>query len=159
MQKNTHSACSFWDCHRKIFHKCLSCDRNFCIYHEAKDTSWGNFWIGDSLLQIPFKEWVCLICQDCARKDHTLSWLEFVCDFPFFIKFLRERSDLVKCWSIFKQTHDLGPESGHFEKNRWAKLYFPIKDGFEELEQNLEDTFSFSTLPFTSVFFSQRHYL
>lgn len=150
--------CSFKMCHKKIVHRCLDCDLDFCSDHWAKRSTWGNFYLGDSkeLVQIPYPLWQYLVCDRCCQKEHQISWFEFVRDFPFFLRHLKEKAQIDLCWKIFKQQRSL--DLSYFEKARWARLYFPVSEDHLELETNLEEGFRFDDKLFpVSVF--QRNFL
>lgn len=146
--------CYFPMCHKKIVHRCLECDRDFCVDHWARSTAWGKFFLGsDTILTIDYKDWQFLVCDQCSRKGHVLTWLEFVRRFPFFVKYVTDPKQIGKCWRLFKQIHDLDqPETSYQEKNRWAKLYFPsIKNDYLELEEPLTFTFVPQTTTTTNL--------
>ena len=154
--------CHITFCSKKPTHRCLECQQSFCPFHDAKRTTWGNFWLKEeespkkekTLIQVPFRIWQYLICEKCASIDHEITWEAFVEKYPFFLKHL-DREHWKRVWSIWKKQRS--DESGNFSflpNASWARVYFPmVSDPLElECESSLESLFPFKEFNPTASF-------
>lgn len=139
--------CSRLCCLKKPTSKCICCQKPHCKHHHAKNTDWGQFVVKEDPdfweeFDIPFKEWMFLVCWRCASKTQEFkSWLELVERYPYTLKYITEKSQREKAWKAFKSWRERDPKikgyrNDFLKKKEDAKLYFGVESDHYELEES-----------------------